>query len=98
MRQYNPDGARNMKKVLIATLAMATVLACPALAQTKHRYSKQHAADRLSAYAAPVPSASRRSPNRSNDAYVNGRYVGFDPDPLVRFNLERDSYSTSTGD
>ena len=66
-----------MKKVLLATLAMATVLASPALAQTKHRYTKQHASDRLSAYAAPVPSTSRRSPNRSNDAYVNGRAVNF---------------------
>jgi hypothetical protein len=71
-------------------LALATVLASPAFAQTRvatpwdayHAYAQGEFGPR----AAP-----RHSPHRSWDVYnTNGRYVGSDPDPNVREMIARD--------
>ena len=81
-----------MNKILLATVAMATVIASPTLAQTKHRHVKHPAANPLAAYATPInrTGVSRHSPNPAYDVYVNGYYMGSDPDPLIRMQLQRD--------
>lgn len=40
--------------------------------------------------------APRRSLNPVHDVYVNGRYVGSDPDPRIRSQLARDNCATNT--
>lgn len=38
------------------------------------------------------------SVNRAHDVYVNGRYVGSDPDPFIRSQLARDNcFNNNTG-
>ena len=44
---------------------------------------------------APLP---RRSPNPAWDVYVEGKYVGSDPDPLVRDQLRRDAQNPGQDD
>ena len=42
--------------------------------------------------------AGRRSLNPNHDVYVNGRYVGSDPDPFIRSQLARDNcFNQNTG-
>jgi hypothetical protein len=84
-------------KMRITAVALAAVLATPALAQTVQNQPRSYDP---SAYARdqngnPSDYQSRArvrpSPNSRNDVYdVNGRYVGSDPDPLVRDQLRRD--------
>ena len=84
-------------KMRITAVALAAVLATPALAQTVHNQSRPYDP---SAYARdqsgnPGDYQSRArvrlSPNARNDVYdFNGRYLGSDPDPLVRDQLRRD--------
>jgi hypothetical protein len=82
-----------MKTKVIAgvALALATVLASPAFAQTRvatpwdayHAYAQSPRAAFTNGY--------RHSPHRSWDVYnTNGRYVGSDPDPNVRDMIARD--------
>ena len=78
------------------TTALLVVLGITsgALAATAHR---QHYADPLSAYGAAsgAPAATRHrpySPNPAWDVYNSqGHYVGSDPDPLIRDELQRDN-------
>jgi hypothetical protein len=76
-------------------IALATLLASPAFAQTGH-------ADQWGGYYAygqqdqaydsqRVTDGRRHSPNPAWDVYnTNGRYVGSDPDPNVREMIARD--------
>jgi hypothetical protein len=81
---------------IVITVALAAVLATPALAQTRHNQQRPYDP---SAYARDEngnPSnyqsrAVRPSPSSHNDVYdVRGRYVGSDPDPVVRGQLRQD--------
>ena len=84
-------------KMLITTVALAAVLATPALSQTRRNQSRTY--DPY-AYARDLngnPSdyqsqaRARRSLESRNDVYdQRGAYVGSDPDPLVRDQLRRD--------
>jgi hypothetical protein len=84
-------------KMLITTVALAAVLATPALSQTTRNQSRTY--DPY-AYARDLngnPSdyqsqaRARRSLGSRNDVYdQRGAYVGSDPDPLVRDQLRRD--------
>ena len=82
-------------KGLVAALALVAVTVAPALAQSPDR--KAHAQIRP-AQAQRVPgianqygrSESRHSANPAYDVYSNGRYVGSDPDPLIRMDILRD--------
>lgn len=74
-------------------LALATVLASPAFAQS----AGVNPWDAYDAYAQTeygpraVANQLRHSPHRSWDVYnTNGRYVGSDPDPNVREMIGRD--------
>jgi hypothetical protein len=88
------DRKEIVMKTRITAVALAAVLATPALAQT---VSNQPRPYDPSAYARGNPgdyqsrARVRLSPNSRNDVYdFNGRYLGSDPDPLVRDQLRRD--------
>ena len=78
-----------MKK-LFAVVALAAVVASPALAQTSKRVRAEnpHA---LAATAQAVHQP-KHGTNPSYDVYSqSGNYVGSDPDPQVRSMLQRDA-------
>jgi hypothetical protein len=74
-----------MKKLVLAA-ALATLVATPAFAQYQSTYAPHHVSmDRLAGIRAQAQPSMR-----SDDVYVNGQYVGADPDPNVRLELRRD--------
>jgi hypothetical protein len=71
-----------MKKLIVGTtLALATLTAAPAFAKTHHM-------------AAPGSDGSYASAAGPNTVIVEGQVVGADPDPNIRFQLERDPVPT----
>jgi len=76
-------------KVLIATVALAAVVATAALAQTADRRLPQRnlQSDQSNGQTIGRP----HSVNPAYDVYEGGQYVGSDPDPNVRLQLRRDS-------
>jgi len=83
------------KVITGVALALATVLASPAFAQS----ARVNPWDGYQAYAQYAPAnAARHSPHRSWDVYnTNGRYVGSDPDPNVREMIARDRSEQDNG-
>ena len=80
-----------MTKIIL--IALIAALASPAFAAPK-KHSRN--ANSLEAYAqAQQRQTHRHSTSPSYDIHRNGRYVGSDPDPLVRFNLQREYNSVS---
>ena len=85
---------------LLAALALATLVASPALAQDPPARAKArnaHATPAAGTYNqyGRTESSSRHSTNPAHDVYqTNGVYVGSDPDPRVRLELARDASST----
>jgi hypothetical protein len=68
-------------KIVLTVIGLATLVATPAFAQKPTHHR------------APAPYASSAEPL----VVENGRVVGTDPDPSIRFELERDSSTyTST--
>jgi hypothetical protein len=60
-------------KMLVSSLAFATLISAPALAQSsRHWRSDQQV-----------------TPHHPNDAIVRGKVVGRDPDPFIRSQIER---------
>jgi opacity protein-like surface antigen len=86
-----------MKKILIA-LTLAAVAASPALAQKNQ--NKQQMADNPEAYAyqayAWVPTENG-SKAQTQEVWLNGEYLGADPDPFIRSQLLRDPPSHQGG-
>jgi hypothetical protein len=75
-------------KTLVAAVALAAVIATPALAQTPRRAQVQQ-------YPSQFDQAVGRSEGQprsaaGNTVYDNGHYLGADPDPNVRLDLRRD--------
>jgi hypothetical protein len=84
-------------KMRITTVALAVLLATPALAQNAQNqprpYDPSVNARDLNGNPSAYRSQTRVRPsaNARNDVYdVNGKYIGSDPDPLVRDQLRRD--------
>ena len=85
----------NVMRMRITTVALAVVLATPALAQTVQNQPRPYDP---SAYARGQNGSDyqsqarvRPSANQRNDVYdAKGRYVGSDPDPQVRSQLLQD--------
>jgi hypothetical protein len=76
-------------KVLIATVALAAVVATPVLAQTAdRRLPPQRNLQSDQSYGQSVERP--HSINPAYDVYDSGQYVGSDPDPNVRLQLRRD--------
>jgi hypothetical protein len=90
-------------KLLVATIAIAVAFASPALAQSKK--SKKPPSYGATLFDAPPPERyrnyappSRYSPNASWDVYgPSGRYIGSDPDPLVRLEMDKDAWGGAGG-
>ena len=76
-------------KTLLATAALAAVIASPAFAQTGTR--RVQAAEHPSQFDQPVGrvEAQPRS-GAGHPVYDNNHYLGADPDPNVRLDLRRD--------
>ena len=84
-------------KIRITAVALAAMLATPALAQTAQNQPRAYDPSAYARVQNGDPSdyqsrgRARLSPNSRNDVYdVKGRYLGSDPDPLVRDQLRRD--------
>jgi hypothetical protein len=81
----------------IATaLAIVLSVTSGALATTTHQH---HRANGASAYATALGAhgtvaGHQHSPNPAGDVYDNGHYVGSDPDPNVRMQLQMDHGTT----
>jgi hypothetical protein len=76
-------------KVLIATVALAAVVATPVLAQTVQRRlppQRYLQSDQFYGQSGERP----HSTNPAYDVYDGGQYVGSDPDPNIRQQLRRD--------
>ena len=80
-------------KMLVATVALATLLTSTALAQSRwHGAHRSYGLWRAPGQAYALrPFFGRRSLNRGWTVYdTSGHYVGRDPDPRVRDQLRRD--------
>ena len=82
-----------MKKILLATFALATIAASPAFAQTADN-NHMTRSQRIAAHARAAGSdAYGQYYSEYNDPYaviVGNRVVGRDPDPNIRLELRRD--------
>ena len=94
-------------KILVAAIALAVAAAAPAFAPgqqaqaqtygkeqttvTKKKAKKAKTQNRVVRYGSPY------STNPAHDVYVNGQYVGSDPDPRIRATL-RHEYCSETLD
>jgi hypothetical protein len=77
-------------KMLIATAALAAVIASPALAQHHPNIPQNESlAARAEAPAPRVVLSYAQHPDY--DVYVNGVYVGSDPDPRIRATIEQEA-------
>ena len=65
-------------KGLVAAAVIAIVIASPALGQRSQQQRQQSANQQR-----------QHSPNPAYDVYVGGQYVGSDPDPNIRAQLQR---------
>jgi hypothetical protein len=74
-----------MKKLITIVALGASIIAGPAFAQTATRTIDEGWGTQGYTQINPA-----RSSNPRNDVYVNGRYVGSDPDPTVRESLRTD--------
>jgi hypothetical protein len=77
-------------KTIIATAALAAVVASPALAQTSRRATGQQPSVQSDQSYGRVE-AQPRSGSPANDVYEGGRYLGADPDPNVRLQMRLDA-------
>lgn len=80
-----------MKKFVIASaLVLAGFTATPVFAATVHHSSQAQASQAYpEAYDANA-SADRDLTTAGPAVYSNGQYAGWDPDPNIRFQLQRD--------
>lgn len=80
-------------KMRIAAVALAALLATPALAQTTQNQPRQYdpSASTREQNGNQSQARVRPSVNQRNDVYdVRGRYIGSDPDSQVRSQLQQD--------
>jgi hypothetical protein len=81
-----------MTKIIL--IALIAALASPAFAAPK-KHSRDANSQKAYAQAPQQRQTQRHSTNPSYDVHRNGRYVGSDPDPFIRFNLQREYNSIS---
>ena len=75
----------SMKAMMGVAIALATVLVSPAFAKTAASRHDPH-----NAYARQIQTYDQARAHRSPNVYVDGHYVGSDPDPFIRDQLARD--------
>jgi hypothetical protein len=79
-----------MKK-LLTTVALAAVVATPALAQTRDRAPHRTRPATVAQPYTAQDQQQRRTTNPANDVYdIHGAYIGSDPDPTIRAQLAQD--------
>ena len=87
-------------KIFIATVALATIIASPIMAQQMNRPAQDRWMPRAQIGPAPEqafafeiqPNARMHSPNPAFDVYdFSGDYAGSAPDPRIRAELRRDN-------
>ena len=77
---------------VVLAAGLSFVAADPALARAKHHKVQRHCVDRPYQFSwsrlllSPAPQPNGCAPA----VYVDGRYIGQDPDPNIRFQLQRD--------
>lgn len=81
-------------KLLIATVALATMIAAPAFAQTANQRARAEqsarGANQVNQYSR-TENGQRHSTSPTNDVYDgSGHYVGSDPDPRIRHTILSD--------
>jgi hypothetical protein len=80
-------------KTLLATAALAAIIASPAFAQ--HHPNIPEYPGLAARAEAPAPSLAGQMPSYTQhpeyDVYVNGVYVGSDPDPRIRETIEQEA-------
>ena len=80
-------------KSTVTIVALAALIASPALAAQKKHSRNVNSQE---AYAqAQQWQTQRHSANPRFDVYQNGQYVGSDPDPMIRAQLQREENNTS---
>ena len=79
-----------MKKMLLATAALAVVIASPALAHAGARHAT------ASIYGKTVPYGVWGAYARSRGTHLGGDRVGTDPDPNVRLELRKNAQEGSS--
>jgi hypothetical protein len=81
-------------KTLIASVALATVIASPVLAQSTVRRAPAQQIQTLPQYN-PAPTSTETQPRSMNPnaVYEGDQHLGADPDPNVRLMLRRDAHS-----
>jgi hypothetical protein len=80
-----------MKMLLAATaLALTAGLALPPVPQARAESTSKQQVTKKKAKAAKQVRRSPYSTNPAHDVYVNGVYVGSDPDPRVRWTIKRE--------
>jgi hypothetical protein len=85
-------------KTLVAAAALAMAVAVPAFTSSQpaqaQSYSKEQTTPpkvkKAKTQKRVVRSGSPYSTNPAHDVYVNGNYVGSDPDPRIRWTLKRE--------
>src|SRR5207253_8439767 len=80
-----PRGKSPMTKAIL--IALIAALASPAFAAPK-----KHSLNANSQEAYAQQRTQRHSTNPRHDVYVGGQYVGSDPDPMIRFQLQREDF------
>jgi hypothetical protein len=77
-------------KTLVAAAALAAVIVSPASAQTARR-DQPPRVQAPQSYSTQYGVTSQRRNATQNDVYdISGRYIGRDPDPVIREDLDRD--------
>jgi opacity protein-like surface antigen len=79
-------------KSLVAAVALAAVVATPALAQTASRRGQVQPGEAQYNESYGRTDGQRHSAVPNNDVYENGHYVGSGSDPNVRLEMRRDNH------
>jgi hypothetical protein len=98
------DGEDTMK-ILVAAIALAVAAAAPAFAPGQQAQAQAYSKDQTTTKKVKkvrtqkrvVRSGSPYSTNPRHDVYVNGQYIGSDPDQRIRWTLKRE-YCSETHD
>jgi hypothetical protein len=87
-----------MKKIVLAATALGLLAAGPAFAPGQQAQAQTYSKDQATTHKVKKPKAQKRvvrngspySTNPEHDVYVNGTYVGSDPDPRIRWSLKKE--------
>jgi len=85
-------------KILVAATALAVFAAAPAFAPGQQAQAQTYSTKQTTTQKAKKAKTQKRvvrnsspySTNAAHDVYVNGVYVGSDPDPRIRWSLKQE--------